>query len=163
MKPDSFKLQLQAVLTTCYKDIKGVQGASCCHKNRIVNPLFEDQEDDTGNEGADAADAVASAVVFPGATPALARRAPTAAGGSLQLMHLPPALSGRRGHWVLRGILLRLKPIKLVCLNLNRHDTWQQPDPAYRPASRANKKAGPNGYIKVHTLFNNVCTLYVMY
>ncbi len=36
MKPDSFKLQLQAVLTTYYKDIKGVQGASCCHKTRIV-------------------------------------------------------------------------------------------------------------------------------
>ncbi len=32
-------------------------------------------------------------------------------------------------------------PIKLVCLNLNRHDTRQQPVPAYRPASRVNKKA----------------------
>ena len=28
MKPDSFKLQLQAVLTTYYGDIKEVQGAS---------------------------------------------------------------------------------------------------------------------------------------
>ena len=36
-------------------------------------------------------------------------------------------------------------PIKLVCLNLNRRDTWQQPlaVPAYRPASRANQKAAP--------------------
>jgi hypothetical protein len=165
MKPDSFKLQLQAVLTTYYKDIKGVQGASSCHKTRIVKPLFEDQEDDTGNEGADAADSVpsASAAVLPGATLALALLALAAAGRSLQLLHLPPALSGRRGHRVLRGRLLRLMPIKLVCLNLNRRDTWQQSDPAYRPASRANKKAGPKGYISVCTLFNNVCTLYVMY
>ncbi len=32
-------------------------------------------------------------------------------------------------------------PIKLVCLNLNRHDTWQQPVPAYKPAILANQKA----------------------
>ena len=32
-------------------------------------------------------------------------------------------------------------PIKLVCLNLNRCDTRQQPVPANRPASRANQKA----------------------
>jgi len=32
-------------------------------------------------------------------------------------------------------------PIKLVCLNLNRCDTRQQPVPANRPASRTNKKA----------------------
>ena len=31
--------------------------------------------------------------------------------------------------------------IKQVCLNLNRLDTWQQPVPAYRPASRVNQKA----------------------
>ena len=37
---------------------------------------------------------------------------------------------------------LRLIPIKLVCLNLNRRDTRQQPVPASRPASRANQKAG---------------------
>ncbi len=36
MKPDSLKLQLQAVLTTYYEDIKRVQGASGCHKTRIV-------------------------------------------------------------------------------------------------------------------------------
>ncbi len=36
MRPDSFKLKFQAVLTTYYEDIKGVQGASCCHKTRIV-------------------------------------------------------------------------------------------------------------------------------
>ena len=30
MKPDSFKSQLQAVLTAFYEDIKGVQGASGC-------------------------------------------------------------------------------------------------------------------------------------
>ena len=32
-------------------------------------------------------------------------------------------------------------PIKLVCLNLNRCDTRQQPVPANRPASQANQKA----------------------
>jgi hypothetical protein len=45
MKPDSFKLQLQAVLTAYYEDIKGVQGASCCTKTKIVKQLCEDQED----------------------------------------------------------------------------------------------------------------------
>ncbi len=114
------------------------------------------------NEGADAADAVA-AQRSSRRDQRLARRAAAEAGRSLQLLHLPPAVLGRRGHGVLRGRLLRLMPITLVCLNLNRRDTWQQPDPAYRPASRANKKAGLKGYISVRTLFNNVCTLYEMY
>ena len=61
MKSDSFKLQLQAVLTTYYEEIKGVQGNSGCHKTRIVKRRFEDQENDAGNEGADAADAGAGA------------------------------------------------------------------------------------------------------
>jgi hypothetical protein len=39
MKPDSFKLQLQAVLTAFYEDIKGVQGASGC-----PNGLPQDQD-----------------------------------------------------------------------------------------------------------------------
>ncbi len=45
MKPDSFKLQLQAVLTTYYEDIMGVQGANGCHKTRIVKRRFKDQEE----------------------------------------------------------------------------------------------------------------------
>jgi len=45
MKPDSFKSQLQAVLTAFYVDIKGVQGASCCPKTKMVKRQFEDQED----------------------------------------------------------------------------------------------------------------------
>jgi hypothetical protein len=91
-----------------------------------------------------------------------ALRALAEAGRSLQLLHLPPALSGRRGHSVLRKRLLRVRLmlIKLVCLNLNRCDTWQQPDPAYRPASRADKNQKD---ISVHTLFNNVCTFHEMY
>ncbi len=40
MKPDSFKSQLQAVLTTYYEDIKVVQGGSGCHKTRIVKRRF---------------------------------------------------------------------------------------------------------------------------
>ncbi len=35
----------------------------------------------------------------------------------------------------------KAKPIKLVGLNLNRCDTWQQPVPAYWPVSRAKQKA----------------------
>ena len=61
MKPDSFKSQLQAVLTTYYEDIKVVQGGSGYHKTRIVKRRFKDQEDNAGNEGADAADAGAGA------------------------------------------------------------------------------------------------------
>jgi hypothetical protein len=45
MKPDSFKSQLQAVLTAFYVDIKGVQGASCCPKTKMVKRQFENQED----------------------------------------------------------------------------------------------------------------------
>jgi hypothetical protein len=74
-----------------------------------------------------------------------------AAGRCLQLLHRPPALLGRLGHWVLRRRLLRLMLIELVwmCLNLNRSDTWQQLDPAYRPASKSNKNQKD---ISVHTL-----------
>ncbi len=142
MKPDSFKLQLQAVLTTYYEDIMGVQGASGCHKTRIIKCQFEDQEDDTCNEGADTADATAvQAQRFSQAQRQSRRCGRLLRRGGLQLLHLPPALSGRQGHWVLGRRLLRLMLIKVVCLNLNRCDTWQQPDPAYRPASWANKKA----------------------
>ena len=68
MKPDSFKLQLQAVLTTYYQDIKGIQGASGCHKSKVVKRRFEDQEDDAGDEGAD--DDAAAAVARARAAPA---------------------------------------------------------------------------------------------
>jgi hypothetical protein len=155
MKADSFKSQLQAALTTYYKDIKGVQGSSCCHKTRIVKHQLEDQEDNTCNEGTDAADTPAAAgAADAGASAANAGACAGAPGQPaavrcLQLLHRPPALSGRQGHWVLRRRLLRLMPIELVCLNLNRCDTWQQPDPAYRPASRANKNQKD---ISVHTV-----------
>jgi hypothetical protein len=148
MRPDSFKLQLQAVLTTYYGDIKGVQGASGCHKTRSVKRQFKDQEDDTCNEGVDAADAAAGAgaAVLPGATPAQGLLAPAAAGRRLQLLHLPPALSGRRGHWVLRARLLRLMLIKLVC----------------QPAGQI-KKLHLKGYISVRTTFTSVCTFDKLY
>ena len=57
-------------------------------------------------------------------------------------------------------------PIKLVSLNLNRHDTRQQPVPAYsdRPASQKNKKAAAKRmYSSVRTQFNDVCTVHEMY
>jgi hypothetical protein len=56
MKPDSesFMSQLQAVLklTTYYEDIKGVLSANGCSKTKVVKCLFEDQEDNVGNEDA---------------------------------------------------------------------------------------------------------------
>ncbi len=48
-------------------------------------------------------------------------------------------------------------PIKLVCLNLNRRDTRQQPVPAYI------KKLDPKGYINVRALFSDVFTFHEMY
>jgi hypothetical protein len=167
MKPDSFKLQLQAVLTTYYQDIKRVQGASGCHKTRIVKPRFKAQEDDTGNEGADAADAATGAgtAVLLGATPALALRAPAAVGRHLQLLYLPPALSGRRGHWVLRRRLLRLMLIKLVCLKIGVTPGSSQtllPLHTGQPAGQI-KNLQIKGYIRVHTTFNSVCTFNKLY
>ena len=45
LKPDSFTLQLQTVLTTFYEDIMpvGVQGASGCNKAKVVKCKLEDQ------------------------------------------------------------------------------------------------------------------------
>ncbi len=43
--PDSFKLQLQTVLTAYYEDINGIQDASGCPKTKVVKRKFEDQED----------------------------------------------------------------------------------------------------------------------
>jgi hypothetical protein len=85
MKPDSFKSQLQAVLTTYYEDIKGVQGASGCSKTKVVKRRFEDQEDDAGNEDADAAadpPSDAGAPTHAAASPAHAAAAAPAAGAS---------------------------------------------------------------------------------
>ncbi len=62
--------------STLFSIINGVQGASRCHKNRIVKPQFEDHEDEAGYEGADAADAAAGA----GAADASARAADACAG-----------------------------------------------------------------------------------
>ncbi len=45
IKPDSFGYQVQTVLTAYYEDIKGVQGASCCPKTKVVKHKLEDQED----------------------------------------------------------------------------------------------------------------------
>jgi hypothetical protein len=79
MKPDSFKSQLQAALTTYYEDIKGVLGASGCPKTKIVKRRFEDQEDadeNAGNEGADAASAAAAAAAAEPAEGAVEAAAP---------------------------------------------------------------------------------------
>jgi hypothetical protein len=46
MMPDSFKMQLQAVLTAYYEYIKGIQGTGGCPKPKFVKSLFEDPKDD---------------------------------------------------------------------------------------------------------------------
>jgi hypothetical protein len=67
----------------------------------------------------------------------------------------------------------RLMPIKLIFLNLNRHlnlnrnwhasDTrWQQPVPAYRPASLANQKAAAKRiYVHSSTVYVHSSTVSV--
>ena len=62
MKPDSFKLQLQAVLTTYYEDIKEVQGASCCTKAKSMKRRFQDANEDGDDASATAAPAAAAAL-----------------------------------------------------------------------------------------------------
>ena len=51
MKLDAFRLQLQAVLTTYYEDIMGVQGDIGCPKPKIVKRRFEDQDDAGTTQG----------------------------------------------------------------------------------------------------------------
>ncbi len=59
MKPDSFTLQLQTVLTAYHEDIMGVQGARGCFKVKVVKRKFEDQVDTDANAAA-AADTAAT-------------------------------------------------------------------------------------------------------
>ena len=88
MKPDSFKLQLQAVLTAFYEDIKGVQGASGCPKIKVIKRRFTDQDEVEDDDGAAAAysskepDAVAAAA--PAAAAAVAAAAPAAAAAAAE-------------------------------------------------------------------------------
>jgi hypothetical protein len=149
MKPGALRLQLQTVLITYYEDIKGVVRASNCTKPKVVKPKFVDHDAanaaaaitadaDVANANANANTNAATPATPPdGGAPALH---PHPAGRSL---HQPPEERGRQGAGFQKRCWqgLRLIPIKLVCLNLIRHDTGQQPVPAYRPAYRANKKA----------------------
>ena len=88
MKPDSFKLQLQAVLTAFYEDIKGVQGASGCPKIKVIKRRFADQDEVEDVDGAAAAysskepDAVAAAA--PAAAAVAAAAAPAAAAAAAE-------------------------------------------------------------------------------
>ena len=91
MKPDSFKLQLQAVLTAFYEDIKGVQGASGCPKIKVIIADQDEAEDDDGAAAADSSkepDAVAAAA--PAAAAAAPAPAPTEATPTPPWMRLPP-------------------------------------------------------------------------
>jgi hypothetical protein len=61
MKPDSFRSQFQAVLTTYYEDIKQVQGASGCTKAKSMKRRFQDANEDGDDASATAAQAAAAA------------------------------------------------------------------------------------------------------
>jgi hypothetical protein len=67
--PDSFKEQLQTVLTAYNEDVNGVQGASVCHKTKVVKRKFEDQEDARTTQGEDAAADAAADTVIPATPP----------------------------------------------------------------------------------------------
>ena len=91
MKPDSFTLQLQTVLTAYYEDIEGVQGASGCPKSKVVKRKFEDQEDtglaqDAAATTADATATPADAAATP-ATPATPPDGGTASERELQVFN----------------------------------------------------------------------------
>jgi hypothetical protein len=110
MKPDSFRLQVQTVLTAYYDDIKGVQGASGCPKTKVVKCKLEDQEDTRTTQDKDAAaDATADAATS--ATP-LHRGTASAASGleapqaPALPVSLPPALRARalQASW-LQGVV----------------------------------------------------------
>ena len=61
MKPESFRLQLQNVLTAYYEDIKGVASASGCPKAKVIKRKFEDQDDSVLAPAGGAADAAVAA------------------------------------------------------------------------------------------------------
>ncbi len=68
MKPDSFTLQLQTILTALFEDIKGVMSASCCTKSKTTRwsgaslrtGLAPDADAAADAAAADAADAAAA-------------------------------------------------------------------------------------------------------
>ncbi len=66
MSPDSLRYQVQTVLTTNFEDIKGIQGASCCPKTKVVKRKLEDQEDTGTTPDKDAA---AESALTPPPTP----------------------------------------------------------------------------------------------
>ena len=61
MKPDNFRSQFQAVLTTYYEDIKEVLGASGCTKGKSMKRRFQDANEDGDDAAATAAPAAAAA------------------------------------------------------------------------------------------------------
>jgi hypothetical protein len=176
LKPDSFKSQLQAVLTTSV--LRGHQGGSGRQR------LQQDQGRQVQIQGPRGRrrqrDRRSRRRRRPGRRlrrrPCARRRPPSARRRRLRARRPRPG-GGRRqrrgaGPQPCRqGIKGKegqggpsLMPIKLVCLNFRR-DTWQQQDHAYRPACRANQKAAPKRvhqctYTVRQCLYNslNVCS-----
>ena len=99
MKPDSFRSQFQAVLTTYYEDIKEVQGAICCTKAKCVKRRFQDVNeagDDAAAAAAPAADAsAASAPAAEAAAEAAEAAATPDADPALTQEEAPPAAPAR--------------------------------------------------------------------
>ena len=106
MKPDSLLSQFQAVLTTYYKDIKEVQGASGCTKAKSVKCRFQDVDeagDDAAAAAAPAADASAASAPRPPRPPAPRTRTLPLHRRRLHLRLLPAAQQESRRERAGRG------------------------------------------------------------
>ncbi len=167
MKPDALRLQLRRH-----------QGRCECHrlhKPKVVKRKLVDQD------AANAATAITADANAANANANTNAATPAKPDGRGRAGAAPPPAPqlwgherGRQGAGFQKRCWqgLRLIPIKLVCLNLIRHDTRQQPVPACRPANRANKKLHPvrtrfsnvrTRFSSVRTRFSNVCTFHEMY
>jgi hypothetical protein len=101
MKPDSFRSQVQTVLTSNSEDIRhqGDQGASCCPTTKVVKRKFEDQEDTRTTHDEDAAVDASAATATPATLP---HGVAAAGGGGVVPPALPVALPPAQGARELR-------------------------------------------------------------
>jgi hypothetical protein len=95
MAPDSFKTQLQAVLTSYYEDVKGIQGASGCPKPKFVKRRFEDPEDAESKPEDDATSPTLDLAAAPADRGSSPRGSPR--GTSFQLLLLNGPQPSRKG------------------------------------------------------------------
>jgi hypothetical protein len=143
MKPDALRLQLQTVLITYYEDIKGVVSASGCTSPRSSSASKWTKMLPTPPPPSQPMPTPPTPTPTQMPPPPPPRRTGARRRGTSTCPQLWGQERGRQRAGFQKRCWqgLRLIPIKLVCLNLIRHDTGQQPVPAYRPANQANKKA----------------------